>query len=136
MNGEIEAGPNAVFAFRREGYKKFDVNFPELFESLSWKGFRAIAGKYMKMGLVEYYRSFSKPAFTRALRKLTPEISESDLEEGGAGVRAQACDTEGKLVDDFLFIENKKVLHVCNAPSPAATSCLAIGEAIAEKAGM
>lgn len=136
MNGEIEAGPNAVFAFRREGYKKFDVNFSELFNSLSWKGFRSIAGKYMKMGLMEYYRSFSKPAFTRALQKLTPMISQSDLEEGGAGVRAQACSKEGMLVDDFLFIENKRVLHVCNAPSPAATSCLAIGEAIAGKAGL
>lgn len=82
---------------------------------------------------MEYYRSFSKPAFTRALQKLTPSITESDLEEGGAGVRAQACDIDGKLVDDFLYVENKRVLHVCNAPSPAATSCFAIGEAISLK---
>ena len=133
MNGEIEAGPNAVFAFKREGYKKFDIDFGDLFNSLSWRGFQKVAGKFMKTGLMEYYRSFSKPAFTRALQKLTPSITESDLEEGGAGVRAQACDIDGKLVDDFLFIENKRVLHVCNAPSPAATSCLAIGEAIAER---
>lgn len=133
MNGEIEAGPNAVFAFKREGYKKFDIDFGDLFNSLSWRGFQKVAGKFMKTGLMEYYRSFSKPAFTRALQKLTPSITESDLETGGAGVRAQACDIDGKLVDDFLFIENKNVLHVCNAPSPAATSCLAIGEAIAER---
>lgn len=133
MNGEIEAGPNAVFAFKREGYKKFDVDFGDLINSLSWRGFQKVAGKFMKTGLMEYYRSFSKPAFTRALQKLTPSITESDLEEGGAGVRAQACDIDGKLVDDFLFIGNKRVLHVCNAPSPAATSCLAIGEAIAER---
>jgi len=133
MNGEIEAGPNAVFAFKREGYKKTDFNFKDLYESISWKGFRAVAGKFMKMGMMEYYRSFSKPAFTRALQKLTPSIQESDLVTGGAGVRAQACDIEGKLVDDFLFIESEKVLHVCNAPSPAATSCFSIGEAIVEK---
>ncbi len=133
MNGEIEAGPNAVFAFKREGYKKFDVDFGDLINSLSWRGFQKVAGKFMKTGLMEYYRSFSKPAFTRALQKLTPSITESDLEEGGAGVRAQACDIDGKLVDDFLFIGNKRVLHVCNAPSPAATSCLAIGEAVAER---
>lgn len=133
MNGEIEAGPNAVFAFKREGYKKFDVDFGDLINSLSWRGFQRVAGKFMKTGLMEYYRSFSKPAFTRALQKLTPTITERDLEEGGAGVRAQACDIDGKLVDDFLFIENKNVLHVCNAPSPAATSCLAIGEVIAER---
>lgn len=133
MNGEIEAGPNAVFAFKREGYKKFDIDFRDLINSLSWRGFQRVAGKYMKTGLMEYYRSFSKPAFTRALQKLTPAITESDLEEGGAGVRAQACDIDGRLVDDFLFIENKNVLHVCNAPSPAATSCLAIGKAIVER---
>ena len=133
MNGEVEAGPNAVFAFKREGYKKFDIDFGDLINSLSWRGFQKVSGKFMKTGLMEYYRSFSKPAFTRALQKLTPSIKESDLEEGGAGVRAQACDIDGKLVDDFLFIGNKNVLHVCNAPSPAATSCLAIGEAVAER---
>ena len=133
MNGEIEAGPNAVFAFKREGYKKSDIDFKDLYESLTWRGFRKVAGKFMKTGLMEYYRSFSKPAFTRALQKLTPSITESDLEEGGAGVRAQACDIDGKLVDDFLYVENKRVLHVCNAPSPAATSCFAIGEAISLK---
>lgn len=133
MNGEIEAGPNAVFAFKREGYRKTDINFKDLFESLAWSGFRKVAGKFMKTGLMEYYRSFSKSAFTRALQKLTPGITKSDLEPGGAGVRAQACSRDGKLVDDFLFIENGNVLHVCNAPSPAATSCLSIGNTISEK---
>jgi len=134
INGEIEAGPNAVFAFKREGYSKFDIDFKDLFESLTWPGFIAVAGKFMKTGLMEYYRSFSKPAFTRALQKLTPDIKESDLETGGAGVRAQACTKDGKLVDDFLFVENEKILHVCNAPSPAATSCFSIGDTISAKA--
>ena len=133
MNGEIEAGPNAVFAFKREGYKKTDINFKDLFESLAWSGFRKVAGKFMKTGIAEYYRSFSKSAFTKALQKLTPAINKSDLEPGGAGVRAQACSRDGKLVDDFLFVENGNVLHVCNAPSPAATSCLSIGDTIAGK---
>ncbi len=132
-NGEIEAGPNAVFAFGRECYGKFDINVKDLLESVTWKGFRAVAGKFWKTGMMEFYRSFSKPAFTRALQKLTPMIQESDLEPGGAGIRAQACSKDGKLVDDFLFIENKRVLHVCNAPSPAATSCFSIGETIATK---
>ncbi len=134
INGEIEAGPNAVFAFKREGYSKFDVDVKDLFQSLTWPGFIAVAGKFMKTGLMEYYRSFSKPAFTRALQKLTPDIKESDLEAGGAGVRAQACTKDGKLVDDFLYVENEKVLHVCNAPSPAATSCFSIGDTISDKA--
>jgi len=133
MNGEIEAGPNAVFAFKREGYKKTDIDFGDMWESMAWGGFMTIARKYWKMGMVEFYRSFSKPAFTRSLQRLTPDAKESDLEEGGAGVRAQACDNKGNLVDDFLFVENERVLHVCNAPSPAATSCFSIGDTIAEK---
>ncbi|MGV8016947.1 MAG: L-2-hydroxyglutarate oxidase [Ignavibacteria bacterium] len=133
MNGEIEAGPNAVFAFGRECYGKFDVNPKDLTESLVWKGFLSVAVRFWKTGLMEFYRSFSKPAFTRALQKLTPCITEHDLEPGGAGIRAQACGKDGKLIDDFLFVENKRVLHVCNAPSPAATSCFSIGETIATK---
>ncbi len=133
MNGEIEAGPNAVFAFKREGYKKTDIDFGDMWESMAWGGFMTIARKYWRMGMMEFYRSFSKPAFTRSLQRLTPEVMESDLEEGGAGVRAQACDNKGNLVDDFLFVENERVLHVCNAPSPAATSCFSIGDTIAEK---
>ncbi len=129
--GGVEAGPNAVLAFRREGYKKSDINLSELAESLAWPGFQKVAKKYWRTGLSELYRSFSKGAFTRALQKLIPEIQREDLVEGGAGVRAQACDRDGGLVDDFMIFETKNTINVCNAPSPAATASLAIGEAVA-----
>jgi L-2-hydroxyglutarate oxidase len=135
MKGGVEAGPNAVLAFSREGYRKSDINIGELTEILRWPGFQKVAAKYWRTGLGEMYRSFSKGAFTKALQKLIPEIRESDLVEGGAGVRAQACDRTGGLVDDFLIFEEKQVINVCNAPSPAATSSLAIGESIAILAG-
>lgn len=128
--GGVEAGPNAVLAFQREGYKKSDVNLKELAETLAWPGFQKVAAKYWRTGFGEMYRSFSKAAFTKALQKLIPEIQQEDLVEGGAGVRAQACDREGGLVDDFLILEEKNVINVCNAPSPAATSSLAIGETV------
>ena len=131
INGGIEAGPNAVLAFAREGYKKSQINLPELAETLTWPGFLKVASKYWKTGIGEMYRSFSKKAFTQALQKLIPEIEENDLEMGGAGVRAQACDRSGGLLDDFLIYENERAINVCNAPSPAATSSLAIGEKIA-----
>ncbi|WP_224998918.1 L-2-hydroxyglutarate oxidase [Cesiribacter sp. SM1] len=134
IGGGIEAGPNAVLAFRREGYKKSHFHPGELFETLSWPGFRKVAGKYWRTGLGEYYRSFSKAAFTKALQKLMPEIREQDLMPGGAGVRAQACDRNGGLIDDFLILESKGVVNVCNAPSPAATSSLSIGLTVAELA--
>ncbi|CAF3951592.1 unnamed protein product, partial [Rotaria sp. Silwood1] len=133
IGGGIEAGPNAVFAFAKEGYKKSDVNLNELFTSLTYPGFIKIASKYWKTGMGEMYRSFSKSAFTSALQKLIPEIQENDLEEGGAGVRAQACSKDGKLIDDFLIVQNGKILNVCNAPSPAATSSLSIGNYIKDK---
>lgn len=128
--GGVEAGPNAVLAFKREGYKKSDINLSELAETLAWPGFQKVASKYWRTGFGEMYRSFSKAAFTKALQKLIPEIQESDLVEGGAGVRAQACDREGGLVDDFMILEREHVINVCNAPSPAATSSLAIGETV------
>lgn len=131
MKGGVEAGPNAVLAFKREGYKKSDINLSELAETLAWPGFQSVAKKYWRTGMGEMYRSFSKAAFTKALQKLIPEIQEDDLVEGGAGVRAQACDRTGGLVDDFLIIEKQHVINVCNAPSPAATSSLAIGETVA-----
>ena len=131
IQGGIEAGPNAVFAFAREGYSKSAVNPGELFESLLWPGFRKIAAKYWRTGAAEMYRSFSKKAFTVALQRLIPEITINDLEPGGAGVRAQACDRHGNLIDDFLILENDVAINVCNAPSPAATSSLAIGATIA-----
>lgn len=132
MKGGVEAGPNAVLAFSREGYRKSDINLKELAESLAWPGFQKVAKKYWRTGLGEMYRSFSKAAFTKALQELIPEVQESDLVEGGAGVRAQACDRTGGLVDDFLIIEEEKAVNVCNAPSPAATSSLAIGKSVSE----
>ncbi len=132
--GGVEAGPNAVLSYRREGYSRWDVHFGELYETLRFRGFQKIAAKYWREGLDEMYRSYSKAAFVRALQNLIPELTEEDLIEGGSGVRAQACDTAGNLVDDFWFIENQYVINVCNAPSPAATACLAVGETVAEKA--
>lgn len=132
MRGGVEAGPNAVLAFSREGYKKSDINLAELSETLGWPGFQKVAARYWKTGLKEMYRSFSKKAFAEALQKLIPEIQEGDLVEGGAGVRAQACDRTGGLVDDFLIFEEAQIVNVCNAPSPAATSSLSIGETVAD----
>ena len=134
IGGGIEAGPNAVFAMKREGYKKTDINLSDLAGSLAWRGFRKVAGKYWKTGLGEFYRSFSKSAFTKALQELIPEIEKDDLVPGGAGVRAQACDRNGGLIDDFLILESDKIINVGNAPSPAATSSLAIGSHVAELA--
>lgn len=132
--GGVEAGPNAVLAFKREGYKKSQINLSELFESLAWPGFQKVAGKYWKTGFGELYRSFSKAAFTKALQELIPEIQESDLVDGGAGVRAQACDRTGGLLDDFAIRESQYAINVLNAPSPAATSSLSIGGTVAEMA--
>lgn len=134
IGGGIEAGPNAVFAFKREGYKRSDFNLSEVAESLAWPGFRKVATKYWRTGLGEYYRSFSKTAFTKALQKLIPDIQESDLVPGGAGVRAQACDRTGGLIDDFMILEDKHIINVCNAPSPAATSSLSIGQTVSQMA--
>lgn len=133
IHGGVEAGPNAVFALKREGYKKTDIFLPDVWSSLSWPGFQKVMMKYTKMGMNEYYRSFSKAAFTRALQRLIPEIEKDDLVPGGAGVRAQACDRDGNLLDDFLFAESEYAINVLNAPSPAATASLSIGEHIAEK---
>ena len=133
IGGGVEAGPNAVLAFRREGYHKTDINARELFETLTWPGFQKVAAKYWQTGLGEMYRSFSKSAFTKALQQLIPEIGEDDLENGGSGVRAQACDRTGGLLDDFSIIETNRAINICNAPSPAATSSLSIGQTVSEK---
>lgn len=132
--GGVEAGPNAVLAFKREGYKKSQISIPELSETLAWPGFQKVAAKYWKTGFGELYRSFSKSAFTKALQELIPEIQESDLVDGGAGVRAQACDRTGGLLDDFAIRESAHAINVLNAPSPAATSSLSIGGTVAEMA--
>lgn len=134
VNGGIEAGPNAVLAFQREGYRHRDINFKELKETLTWPGFQKVASKYWKTGMGEMFRSISKSAFTKALQELIPDIQESDLVPGGAGVRAQACDRTGGLLDDFCIRENQFAINVLNAPSPAATSSLAIGGTICELA--
>lgn len=133
IHGGVEAGPNAVLAFQREGYAKSDINLKELFETLGWPGFQKVAARYWETGLGEMYRSFSKAAFTKALQALIPDIQETDLEPGGAGVRAQACDRTGGLLDDFAILETDKAINVVNAPSPAATSSLSIGKTISEK---
>lgn len=132
INGGIEAGPNAVLAFAREGYDNKTVDWKELFETFGHSGFQKVAVKYWKDGLYEMYRSYSKAAFTKALQSLIPEITSSDIEVGNAGVRAQACDSKGNLSDDFLIFEKNNTINVCNAPSPAATSSLSIGKTIAE----
>jgi len=134
MKGGVEAGPNAVLAFQREGYKKSQINLKELTESLAWPGFQKVAAKYWQTGFKEMYRSFSKAAFTKALQELIPEIQASDLIDGGAGVRAQACDRTGGLLDDFAIRESAQAINVLNAPSPAATSSLSIGGKVAELA--
>jgi L-2-hydroxyglutarate oxidase len=132
IDGGVEAGPNAVFAFRREGYNMSDVDVKEMMESLTWPGFQKVMMKYWKTGLGEFYRSFSKAAFTKALQRLIPDVREEDLLPAESGVRAQACDRLGGLIDDFKIIEDKHAIHILNAPSPAATSSLSIGKTIAD----
>jgi (S)-2-hydroxyglutarate dehydrogenase len=133
ITGEIEAGPNAVFAFRREGYSKTSFHLGEFLESICWRGFQKVAFKYWKTGIGEYYRSYSKQAFTKALQKLLPDIQSDDLIPAASGVRAQAVDSQGNLLDDFYIQQGNGFIHVLNAPSPAATSSLSIGLTIAEK---
>jgi (S)-2-hydroxyglutarate dehydrogenase len=132
MKCGVEAGPNAVLAFKREGYTKTDFSFNDVSQMISYSGFWKMASKYYSMGFEEFYRSYNKKAFVKALQKLVPEILEDDIEPGGAGVRAQALEPDGKLVDDFRIVEALKMVHVLNAPSPAATASLSIGKTIAE----
>ena len=133
IKGGIEAGPNAVWAFKKEGYKKTDFSLNEFWEALSWKGFRKVMFQYWKMGLGEFYRSYNKNALVRSLQRLVPEVQKQDIIRGGSGVRAQACDKKGGLIDDFLIIEDKYQFNVLNAPSPAATASLSIGATLAER---
>ena len=134
IDGTIEAGPNAVLAFAREGYQKTDVDLHDLRETLTFPGFWAMAGKYWQTGLGEMHRSFSKRAFLKALQRLLPTLTREDLQPGGSGVRAQAIATSGALLDDFVISVTANALHVLNAPSPGATASLAIGRLIVEKA--
>jgi (S)-2-hydroxyglutarate dehydrogenase len=130
INGTVDAGPNAVLAFRREGYRRSDVDLHDLGSALAFPGFWRMAAKHWRSGIDEFHRSFSKAAFVRALQKLLPEIHEEDLVPGGSGVRAQALRRDGTLVDDFQFVASGRMLHVLNVPSPAATASLAIAREI------
>lgn len=135
MDGLVEAGPNAVLAFAREGYKKSDFVPRDLRETLTFPGFWKMARRYWYTGMGEVVRSFNKAAFVKALQRLLPELTADDLQPGGSGVRAQAIASSGALVDDFVFSVTGKALHVLNAPSPGATASLAIGQMIVAKAG-
>lgn len=133
MNGDVWLGPNAVLAFAREGYERLDLNPGDLGEVLGFSGFRKLAMKYWQTGLAEMWRDFSKAAFLKSLQAYVPEIQLSDLLPGPSGVRAQALDSDGVLVDDFVVHQSDGILHVRNAPSPAATSSLAIAGLIADR---
>jgi L-2-hydroxyglutarate oxidase len=134
IHGVREAGPNAVLALKREGYSKGSFSLRDSAETFFYVGFWRLAVRYWRTGLDELYRSFSKAAFVRALRKLMPEITPADLVPGASGVRAQALGRDGSLIDDFVIMEGPKMVHVLNAPSPAATASISIGETIALKA--
>jgi L-2-hydroxyglutarate oxidase len=130
IHGGIEAGPNAVLAFAREGYRKSDINPRDLFDALSFPGLWRFLNQHRKMSWQEMKRSFSPNLFCASLQRLVPEIRLDDLEPGGSGVRAQAMSVDGQLVQDFCFAQQERALHVLNAPSPAATASLAIGDEI------
>jgi (S)-2-hydroxyglutarate dehydrogenase len=134
VTGKVDAGPNAVLAFAREGYRNSDINLRDAASSLAFPGFWRMARQHWRSGLDEWRRSLSKAAFVRALQRLLPEITENDLVPGGSGVRAQALKRDGTLVDDFYFIPSRRTLHVLNVPSPAATASLTIGKAIVDMA--
>jgi len=133
IHGGVECGPNAVLAFAREGYTKWTVNVRDFVESLTYPGFLRLALKYWKTGLSEMWRSFSKRAFVKALQRLMPEIRSEHLSAAPAGVRAQALERSGQLMDDFLILEGERIVNVCNAPSPAATASLNIGKLVVDK---
>jgi L-2-hydroxyglutarate oxidase len=133
INGTVDAGPNAVLAFRREGYERTNFSLYDLSSALTFPGFWKMAAKHWRSGLDEFHRSFSKPTFVRALQRLLPELRAEDLVPGGSGVRAQALRRDGVLVDDFQFVPARRMLHVLNVPSPAATASLVIGREIVER---
>ncbi len=133
IHGGVEAGPNAVLACAREGYTKSNINLRDLADAIGFPGLWRFVGKYRRNCWDEIRRSFSRELFYRSMQRLVPEIQLSDLAPGGAGVRAQAMSPDGSLLDDFVFVEGDRELHVVNAPSPAATASLAIGEEIASR---
>jgi L-2-hydroxyglutarate oxidase len=130
--GGVECGPNAVLAFAREGYRKTDFNLRDLIETLTYPGFLRLACRYWRTGLGEMWRSLSKSAFVRALKRLMPAIRAEDLKPTHAGARAQAVTRDGSAVDDFLIQETERIINVCNAPSPGATASLNIGKTIVD----
>lgn len=132
IHGGVEAGPNAVLAFKREGYKLLDISIRDMLGLAVSPGFWRMAAKFWKTGMGEFHRSLSKKAFLKALQRLMPELQMQDIHRGGAGVRAQAMAPDGKLVDDFHIVEAERMVHVLNAPSPAATASLAIGKTLSE----
>ena len=134
IQGKVEMGPNAVLAFAREGYAYRDVRLGEIAGMLAYPGFWCMAWHHWRMGIYEFYRSLSKAAFVRALKRLVPDVTTDDIAPGGSGVRAQAVESHGALVDDFRIVETPGAIHVLNAPSPAATASLAIGRHIADLA--
>jgi len=131
IGGGVEAGPNAVLAFKREGYRKSDISFRDMAEVLRYRGFWRMSSRYWRMGMEEFWRSYSKRAFVTALQRLVPELQMNDIFASGSGVRAQAVDASGGLLDDFHVVRAPQMVHVLNAPSPAATSSLRIGREIA-----
>ncbi len=133
IDGSVHAGPNAVLSFKREGYHRSDFNLRDFAETMLFLGFWRLAARNAREGLKEMYRSFSKAAFVRSLQRLVPEVQEGDLVAAKAGVRAQALQPDGALVDDFLIVRGPNAVHVCNAPSPAATASLEIGRAIVDQ---
>jgi (S)-2-hydroxyglutarate dehydrogenase len=134
IHGGVEAGPNAVLAFRREGYTRSSFRTKDVLQMLGYRGFWRMARKYWDMGMHEMYRSYSKRAFLKALQRLIPELKWGDIHPAGAGVRAQAVDPDGKTVDDFRIVEAERMVHVLNAPSPGATASISIGRTIAATA--
>ena len=133
IGGVVECGPNAVLALAREGYTKTTIDLRDFFDAVSYPGFLRLAGRSLRAGAAEIARSFSKALFVRSLQRLVPSVSAEDLVPAPAGVRAQAISPDGKLIDDFLIVEGERVVSICNAPSPAATSSLRIGELIADR---
>lgn len=134
IGGDVDAGPNAVLAFKREGYRKTDIDLRDVSETLAYPGFWKMAAQHWRSGAAEMYRSFRKSAFVTALQRLVPEVRSSDLIADGSGVRAQALRPDGSLVDDFQFVCTGTMLHVWNVPSPAATASLSIGREIVQMA--
>jgi L-2-hydroxyglutarate oxidase len=135
ITGGVEAGPNAVLAFSREGYRKSDLSARDMWDALTYRGLWKFLGIHSRMCVAEMRRTFSRHQFANSLRRLVPELRDEDLEPGGSGVRAQAMTANGNLVQDFAFVQSPRALHVVNAPSPAATASLAIADEIVRMVG-